>query len=126
MADDDMDRAIEYVADDIVYENVSLPTIRGKARFAKGARQFSKRRIGFDVRIHKLAEDGGSVLTERTDALSVGGFRAQFWVCGTFEVVDGKIALWRDYFDWQAIMLASVRGLAGVVVPSVRARFADE
>jgi limonene-1,2-epoxide hydrolase len=21
------------------------------------------------------------------------------WVCGTFEVRDGRITLWRDYFD---------------------------
>jgi hypothetical protein len=31
-----------------------------------------------------------------------------FWVCGTLEVRDGKIVLWRDYFDlatfaWQAL-----------------------
>jgi limonene-1,2-epoxide hydrolase len=125
LAADDIDAAVDLVADVIVYENVSLPTIRGKERFAKGARQFSRRRIGFDVRIHTLAEDGVSVLTERTDALFFRGFRSQFWVCGTFEVHDGKITLWRDYLDWQAILLASMRGLVGLVVPSVRAGFDD-
>jgi limonene-1,2-epoxide hydrolase len=125
MADDDMDTALQFVADNIVYQNVSLPTIRGKERFAKGARQFSRRGIGFDVRIHRIAADGGIVLTERTDALFFRAYRTQFWVCGTFEVVDGEITLWRDYFDWQAILVSMARGVLGLAVPSLRPRFDD-
>ena len=126
MAEADTERAIDLVAEDLVYENVSLPTIRGRQRFAKGLRQFTQRNIGFDVRIHRIAQSGSTVLTERTDALSYGRFRSQFWVCGVFEVVDGKITLWRDYFDWGGITVASLRGLLGVAVPSLSARFADE
>jgi limonene-1,2-epoxide hydrolase len=125
LANDDPDRAVELVADDIVYENVSLPTIRGKARFEKGARAYYRRRLGFDVRIHRIAADGHSVMTERTDAISFGGYRAQFWVCGSFEVYDSKITLWRDYFDFWVVTRASLRGLVGILVPSVRARFED-
>jgi limonene-1,2-epoxide hydrolase len=125
LADDDIDAALELIAGDIVYENVSLPTIRGRRRFEKGARNFSKRGIGFDVRFHRVAEDGTTVLTERTDALFFRRYRSQFWVCGTFDVHDGRITLWRDYFDWQAILVASARGLVGIVVPSLRATFSD-
>jgi len=46
-------------------------------------------------------------------------------VCGAFEVHDGKITLWRDYFDFWVVTLASLRGLIGILVPSLRARFAD-
>jgi limonene-1,2-epoxide hydrolase len=126
LADVDIDTAVELVADDLVYENVSLPTIRGKQRFASGARVFAKRNIGFDVRIHRIAQSGTSVLTERTDALFYGRFRTQFWVCGVFEVIDGKITLWRDYFDWGGITVATLRGVLGVAVPSLQAHFADE
>lgn len=123
LADGDVDTAIELVADDIVYQNVSLPTIRGKRRLEQGARACYRRGLGFDVEIHRIAEAGSSVLTERTDAICVGSYRSQFWVCGIFEVsADGKITLWRDYFDWGAILAASVRGLVGTLVPSVRAR----
>jgi limonene-1,2-epoxide hydrolase len=126
LADDDVDRALELIDDDIVYENVSLPTIRGRRRFESGARAFYRHKIGFDVRIHRIATDGYSVMTERTDAIFVGGYRSQFWVCGAFEVHDGKITLWRDYFDFWVVTLASLRGLIGVLVPSLRARFAEE
>jgi limonene-1,2-epoxide hydrolase len=123
LADADPDRALELIDDDIVYENVSLPTVRGKRRFEKGARAYYRRNIGFDVRIHRIVADGHSVMTERTDAIFLGGYRSQFWVCGAFEVYDGKITLWRDYFDFWVVTRASLRGLVGLLVPSARARF---
>jgi limonene-1,2-epoxide hydrolase len=126
MAAGDMTTAVDLVDEDLVYENVSLPTIRGKSRFSVGAQKFAERGLGFDVQIHRIAENGTSVLTERTDAILVGGrYRTQFWVCGVFEVVDGRITLWRDYFDWQNVTTGSLRGLLGLAVPSLRATFAD-
>jgi limonene-1,2-epoxide hydrolase len=125
LASADPAAAVGLVADDLVYENVSLPTIRGKARFARGAEHYYRRGLRFDVRIHRIATDGDVVLTERTDAIMIGGFRSQFWVCGTFEVHDGRISLWRDYFDWKDVTVASLRGLAGLAAPSIRATFAS-
>jgi limonene-1,2-epoxide hydrolase len=122
LAADDIDTALRLIDDDIVYDNVSLPTIRGRRRFEQGARAFSRRNIAFEVKIHRLAADGASVLTERTDAITFRGYRTQFWVCGVFEVHDGKITLWRDYFDWQAVTRASLRGLVGAVIPGLRVR----
>jgi limonene-1,2-epoxide hydrolase len=126
LAHDDVAGAVALIDDDIVYENVGLPTIRGKRRFERGFQSFQRYRLGFDVRIHRIAEENGAVLTERTDAIYLGGYRSQFWVCGTFEVRDGRITLWRDYFDFWAVTRAMVRGLVGIVAPSVRATFADE
>jgi limonene-1,2-epoxide hydrolase len=121
----DADLAVSLVADDLVYENVSLPTIRGKKRFEKGARDFYKRGLGFEVVIHRITEDGTTVMTERTDALTFRRFRSQFWVCGVFEVHDGVITLWRDYFDWQDVTIASLRGLLGTVIPGLRETFSE-
>jgi limonene-1,2-epoxide hydrolase len=42
-------------------------------------------------------------------------------VCGVFEVRDGRITLWRDYFDMYDMLKATVRGVLGLVVPSLRA-----
>ena len=125
MQEADPDTVISLVGDDIVYSNVSLPTIRGKDRFARAARSYYRYHLGFQVVVHRIAENGSSVLTERTDALILGPFRMQFWVCGVFEVRDGQITLWRDYFDWRATTFATIRGLIGIIVPSLRASFAD-
>jgi limonene-1,2-epoxide hydrolase len=66
----------------------------------------------FEAQTHRLAATGPVVLTERTDVLVVGRVRVAFWVCGTFEVQDGRITLWRDYFDWAATTAALVSGVA--------------
>jgi limonene-1,2-epoxide hydrolase len=122
MAEGDEETVLSLVAEDLVYENVSLPTIRGKQRFSKGLRDFNRRGIGFDVVIHRITETGNTVMTERTDGLSFRRFYQQFWVCGVFEVNDGVITLWRDYFDWRDIAVSGLRGLVAVAVPSLRAK----
>ncbi len=80
-------------------------------------------RIGFEVKIHRIAADGAAVLTERTDALIFGPLRLQFWACGIFEVHNGRITLWRDYVDVYDMFKATLRGLVGLVIPSLKASF---
>jgi limonene-1,2-epoxide hydrolase len=43
------------------------------------------------------------VLTERVDTFTVGNVVAPLQVMGTFELRDGKICAWRDYFDMAQI-----------------------
>jgi limonene-1,2-epoxide hydrolase len=123
MQDGEIDTLIALAADEIVYTNVSLPTIRGKDRFGRAVRAYYRGHLGFEVVVHRIAGSGSSVLTERTDALILGPFRMQFWVCGVFEVESGRVTLWRDYFDWRSTTLAMLRGLVGVIIPSLRAKF---
>jgi limonene-1,2-epoxide hydrolase len=122
LQDSDLEAAEAALDENLVYENVGLPTIRGRARAIKLFRQMEGR-AGFEVKIHRIAADGAAVLTERTDALIFGPLRLQFWICGVFEVHDGRITLWRDYFDFFDMFKATVRGLAGLVLPSLRATF---
>lgn len=107
----------------MVYQNVGFPIIRGRARTIKIFKGMDRDSFGFDVKFHRSVAEGGSVLNERTDALSVGRVRMQFWVCGVFEVRDGRITLWRDYFDLFAIAKGVVRGLLGAVLPGLRPHF---
>ena len=73
------------------------------------------------MKIHRIAAEGNTVLTERTDAIIIGPLRLQFWVCGVFEVHDGKITLWRDYFDaFDFFVKAPVRAIVGIFIPSLR------
>jgi limonene-1,2-epoxide hydrolase len=50
----------------------------------------------------------------------IGRVHLYFWVCGVFEVHDGQITLWRDYFDMFDILKSTARGLLGAVVPALR------
>jgi limonene-1,2-epoxide hydrolase len=120
MQDEDFDTVDRLMADNIEWQNVGFPTIRGRQRIVNLMRR-GEGRMGFEVKIHRIAAEGNAVLTERTDALVFGPLRMQFWVCGVFEVHAGRITLWRDYFDALDFVKATVRGIAATVFPSLRA-----
>jgi limonene-1,2-epoxide hydrolase len=46
-----------------------------------------------------IAANGSVVLTERVDVFKLPDKSIALPVMGAFEVTDGKIAAWRDYFD---------------------------
>lgn len=109
----------ELLSGDVRYTNVTLPTLRGRERVMRVLGAASKRGMGFRVHYVAVACDGGTVLTDRIDELSFGRFAQRFWVYGRFEVVDGKITVWRDAFDWFDITVSLLRGLAGIAVPAL-------
>lgn len=115
--DKGLDAALEYLSDDVVYQNVPLPADRGKAAVRRTLQNFQKLLPTFEVRIKNIAARDGVVLTERVDVLSGPLLYLDIWVCGTFEVRDGKITLWRDYFDLgeltAKILASPVRKLLG-------------
>ena len=113
-----VDAALDRIDEQIVYTNVSLATVRGKKRFSSVMRALNGERLGFDLTILAIsADDDGVVLTERIDELRVGPLRIQFWVCGRNEVREGRIVLWRDYFDFWNCTRGFVRAVAALVVP---------
>jgi limonene-1,2-epoxide hydrolase len=122
LQEEDFDAADAALDDNLVYENVGLPTIHGRHRTMQLFRRMEGR-MRFEVKIHRIAADGAAVLTERSDAMIFGPLRLQFWVCGVFEVHDGRITLWRDYFDFFDMVKATARGVAALALPSLKASF---
>jgi limonene-1,2-epoxide hydrolase len=120
LAHNDLDAALDMVTDDLEYINVSLPTIHGRAALERLARPLLRPgRMGFDVHLNHVASEGDVVLTDRIDELNFRRFAACFWVYGRFVVRDGKIAVWRDSFDWLDVTIGNLRALLGLVVPSL-------
>jgi limonene-1,2-epoxide hydrolase len=95
----DLVRVESLLDERVVYHNVgSEPAVGRHATVAAVKFQFDMfEPIRF--RIRNLAEDGDTVLTERVDEVTVNGVMAPAPVMGTFEVKDGRIMQWRDYFD---------------------------
>lgn len=122
LRDEDLDTAAAALAEDVVYQNVGLPTIYGRSATI-GVFGRMAGRMAFDVKVHRIAADGSAVLTERTDVLTLGPLRLQFWVCGVFEVHHGHITLWRDYFDFLDMFKATLRAVAAIVFPALRPTF---
>jgi limonene-1,2-epoxide hydrolase len=95
----DLDGALELVADDVYYDNVPVGDMRGR----DAMREFLLPLVGGDgpvsFEVHRQAASGNLVFNERTDRMVVKGKQIALPVAGVFEVVDGKITFWRDYFD---------------------------
>ena len=117
----DLDAALDLVTDDLVYSNVSLPTIYGRDRLERIARRWLRPgRMGFDVHLNHVATEDNVVLTDRVDEISFGRFASRFWVYGRFVVdEEGEIAVWRDSFDWLDVTIGNLRGLASLISPAL-------
>jgi limonene-1,2-epoxide hydrolase len=118
----DNDAAVGLLAEDVTYENSWMPTVRGRERVRKLFQALIRIGTHVEMHVHAISADGPTVLTERTDVLQWGRLRIQFWICGRFDVHDGQIVLWREYYDPLTILTATLRGLLGTVVPAARAK----
>lgn len=92
--------AVEALMDEnVVYHNIGAkPAVGREASLAAVKFQLDM----FDpieFRLRNIAADGDVVLTERVDEITANGITAPVPVMGTFEVRDGRIVHWRDYFD---------------------------
>ncbi|MEV5652118.1 limonene-1,2-epoxide hydrolase family protein [Nocardia sp. NPDC052254] len=90
---------VEYFSDDAVYHNIPMEPLRGKSAILEFLRGFIGNFGNIDFDIHHQAEVGAMVLNERTDRFTIGENMVELPVMGSFEVRDGKIVAWRDYFD---------------------------
>lgn len=126
LQDEDIDGAIELLTEDVAWENVSLPTIRGRSNVERLFRKVNQFGGGFRVHFENIAADGEVVLTERVDAITLGRFQHQFWVAGRFELREGRIAVWHDAFDWRDYTVGFVRALAGLISPRLNRRWPSD
>lgn len=97
--DGDLDALIAFFADDAVYHNIPLAPVVGPDQIRATVEGFTGGVDSIEFRVDAIAADGGTVLTERVDIFTFPNGRIELPVMGTFEVHDGKIAAWRDYFD---------------------------
>lgn len=93
----DWDRIHALLTDDIVYHNIPMEPVHGLEAFKATYAAFPVSEARFEI--HHIAASGAVVLTERTDRFLLAGKPIVIRVMGVFEISDGKIAVWRDYFD---------------------------
>jgi limonene-1,2-epoxide hydrolase len=108
----DYDGAFELVADDVEYDNVPIGKVQGPDGIRSVFSQLDGMTDGMEWIVHRQAATGPVVMNERTDRFRNGTKWAGVAVAGVFEVHDGRITLWRDYFDMNA-MTEAMTGLAG-------------
>ena len=95
----DMDRILGLLAPDAVYQNGPARPVRGHDQIAALLRKMTAGLSACEFEILHLAVSGDVVFTERRDAVNVGSVTAVLPAVGVFEVRDGVIREWREYFD---------------------------
>lgn len=95
----DVDRLVNAFTEDGVYHNMPIQPVSGREALRPFIAAFLKGWESTEWEVLNLAAAGDMVIVERMDRTVVRGRRVDLPCCGVFHVRDGKIALWRDYFD---------------------------
>jgi limonene-1,2-epoxide hydrolase len=99
----DVDVMTSLMAEDIVWQiNVPLATpIVGREAARVEIERQNEVSTGMlhGSEIRAVASNAQTVFTERVDVVEIGGLQTTFRITGIFEVRDGKVSAWREYFD---------------------------
>jgi len=97
----------DYFTEDAVYHNIMNAPIVGRTAIVAALRAINQMAQPAGWEIRRQMADDNAVMNERIDRFKREGKAIELPVTGVFEVRDGKIAAWRDYFDmgmWQKQM----------------------
>ena len=95
----DVDELVEYFSEDGIYHNMPTEPVAGKARLKQFIGGFISDWSSTEWEIVNLLDDGELVMVERVDRTRIGDKLVELPCFGIFEMADGKIRIWRDYFD---------------------------
>jgi limonene-1,2-epoxide hydrolase len=99
-----VDTIVDYFSDDAVYHNIPVDPVTGRDAIKATIAMFTTGVERVEFRVRHVAARGDVVLTERVDVFVLPDKTIELPVMGTFEVRDGKIVGWRDYFDLNQYM----------------------
>jgi limonene-1,2-epoxide hydrolase len=103
----DPEELAHFFTEDAVYHNIPMEPVQGREAIKQFIAGFTAGFDGIDFQVHKQVSDGELVMNERTDViLRKDGDPIPLPVTGVFEIKDGRIAAWRDYFDMATITSA--------------------
>jgi limonene-1,2-epoxide hydrolase len=95
----DPDEFANYFTEDAIWWNSPWQPVRGRAAIRETLRSGAEQMTALPWEIRHIVADGNVVMTERVDCFLVGNNRIRVPCMGVFELRDGKIAAWRDYWD---------------------------
>jgi limonene-1,2-epoxide hydrolase len=103
----DPEKLADWFTEDAVYHNIPMPPAEGRQAIKEFIAGFVAAVDGIDFQVHRQLSTGNVVMNERTDVMRfTNGSELPLPVMGVFEVRDGKIAVWRDYFDMATVTAA--------------------
>jgi limonene-1,2-epoxide hydrolase len=89
----------DYFTEGGSYYNMPIQPVVGKENIKIFIENFVASWKETDWEILNIAEDGDTVFCERIDKTKSTNGGVDLPCCGVFEMENGKIRVWRDYFD---------------------------
>ncbi len=101
----DMTKVVSYLSEDVVYHNIPWQPVTGHAGVRQVLDPFVHGANCAIVRmdIKNTTSSENVVMNERVETWVKGNVRLELPVVGVFEVKNGKITQWRDYFDAESV-----------------------
>lgn len=95
----DTDELVDYFAEDGTYHNMPVGPVTGRENLRQFIGAFLAGWTETTWDILNLMSEGDTVMVERLDRTKVGDKPVDLPCFGIFEMEEGKIKVWRDYFD---------------------------
>jgi len=95
----DLDAALLLVGQECEYDNVPMGKVHGPDAIRTLLGPMLGAANAIEWIVHRQAAEGALVFNERVDRFEMPFGTIEIPVTGVWEVHDGLITLWRDYFD---------------------------
>jgi len=95
----DPEELASYFAEDGIYHNMPAGPVAGRGNIQKMIAGFIANWTETQWDVLNLVSAGDVVIAERLDRTKAGDKAVDLPCTGVFEMVNGKIRVWRDYFD---------------------------
>jgi limonene-1,2-epoxide hydrolase len=95
----DSAQVASFFSDDAIYHNMPMDLVEGREAIAATVAGFMTMGGHVSVDISHIVAAGPVVMVERVDHFVGSEQTIHLPVVGVFEVHEGKITAWRDYFD---------------------------
>jgi limonene-1,2-epoxide hydrolase len=88
-----------YFSEDAIWWNAPWEPVEGRELIRETLRRGAAKMAALPWEIRHIMADGEVVMVERVDHFLAEGARVSVPCMGIFELRDGKIFAWRDYWD---------------------------
>ncbi len=95
----DVEGMLTYFTDDVRAQNMPMDLTVGVDAIRELQTAFFAVATDFRIEVHRQVVDGNFVMQERTDFYTIGDTPVELPICGVFEIENGRIVAWREYFD---------------------------
>ncbi len=102
----DADKLADYFTEDGTYYNMPAQAVTGRDNVRQFIAGFLATWTETQWDVLNIIAAGDVVIAERLDRTKTSHGDVDLPCCGVFEMADGKIKVWRDYFDLGTFMNA--------------------